>query len=311
MKRYLLAAGILAGLTLAGGELRAQTGTARGKVVDDKDQPVADVSVKIEFQGGVTRSFETRTGKKGDYTQVGLPPGVYRFTAAKDGYQGTFLEAKIALGDVTYLPDIKLAKRGAAAAADTSLAELRTLVEKAIDLTNTGKLDEAEALYKEAIGKHPTRALLHCNLAIVYLRKKDNAAAEAAYLKAIEVQPDYLESYSGLSNVYLATGRGDKALELISKTAADRPDDGKVQLQHGIVLFNAGKQDEAADALRKALTLDPSLTEAHYYLGSILVGQGKVAECIAELEAYLAASPSNPQNVATAQGLIAALKPKK
>jgi len=41
------------------------------------------------------------------------------------------------------------------------------------------------------------------------------------------------------------------------------------------------------------------------------VGQNKVPEAIASLEKYLAMNPQNPQNVATAQGLLGYLKPKK
>jgi TolA-binding protein len=48
--------------------------------------------------------------------------------------------------------------------------------------------------------------------------------------------------------------------------------------------------------------------EAHYYLGTLLVGQGKVPEAIEHLESYVASEPPNAQNVATAQGLLEALK---
>jgi len=41
------------------------------------------------------------------------------------------------------------------------------------------------------------------------------------------------------------------------------------------------------------------------------VGENKVAEAIAELEKYLSMSGQDPQNVATAKALLAALKAKK
>jgi cytochrome c-type biogenesis protein CcmH/NrfG len=315
MKRFLVAGGLLFSLTLPGSDARAQTGTARGKVVDEKGQGVAEVKVEVEFQGGVTRKYETKTNKKGEFTQVGMQPGVYRFTVSKDGYQGTFLEAKVALGDPTYLPDIALTTKGAAAAgagaADKEMAAVRSAVEKAIELTRAGKLDEAEAIYKENIAKNPTIVVLHHNLGVLYGMKKDYASAEAAYLKAIEVKGDYSESYMALSNLYLTTNQVPKAEAFTSKAAADHPEDAKIQLQLGVVYFNTSKHEEAAAAFKKSVALDATLAEPHYYLGSIAVGQGKTAECIAELEKYLSMSPTNAQNVQTAQGLIAALKPKK
>ena len=41
------------------------------------------------------------------------------------------------------------------------------------------------------------------------------------------------------------------------------------------------------------------------------MGQNKIPEAIANLEKYLSMNPTNAQNAATAQGLLAALKPKK
>ena len=74
---------------------QAQTGTARGKVFDAQGQPVADAKIVIEYQGGITRKFEIKTNKKGEYMQVGMQPGPYRITASKDGFQPAVIEVRI------------------------------------------------------------------------------------------------------------------------------------------------------------------------------------------------------------------------
>jgi tetratricopeptide (TPR) repeat protein len=79
----------------------------------------------------------------------------------------------------------------------------------------------------------------------------------------------------------------------------------------GIFSLNAGKSDEAIAAFQKALAADPAMVDAYYHLGTLYVGQNKITEAVQSLEKYLASNPTNPQNVATAQGLLAALKPKK
>src|SRR5207247_744856 len=63
MKRLLIAGALVLGLALVGAPAHAQTGTARGKVVDDKGQPIPEAKVVLEFTGGVTRKYETKTGK--------------------------------------------------------------------------------------------------------------------------------------------------------------------------------------------------------------------------------------------------------
>ena len=86
MKRFLAAFGLLVAFVLAGVPASAQsTGTVRGKIVDDKGQPVQDVVVLLEFQGGMTRKNETKSNKKGEYAQVGLNPGAYKITVGATG----------------------------------------------------------------------------------------------------------------------------------------------------------------------------------------------------------------------------------
>ena len=109
MKRLLVIGGLLTAVILAGGEAFAQTGTARGKVVDEAGNAIEGAKVILDFQGGVTRHYETKTNKKGEYTQVGLFPGEYRIMAGKDGYAPNGIEKKIGIGEVSYLPEIKLA----------------------------------------------------------------------------------------------------------------------------------------------------------------------------------------------------------
>ena len=312
MKRVFLAGALVAGVWLSGGTASAQTGTARGKVVDEAGKGVVEAAITIEFQGPMTRKFDTKTNKKGEFTQVGMQPGVYRVTASKEGYAGAFVEAKISLGEPTYLPDIKLVPKAVAqaAAADKGMEELRGGFEKANSLMNEGKLAEAEVEYRALIAKNPTIPQLHHNLAIVLSKKKDLAGAEAEYLKAVEVSPAYTEGYAGLTNLYLSNNQPDKAVEVLTKAVAARPDDAKLQFQLGLAQFTAGQYEPASAAFAKTATLDPTNPEPHYYLGTIALTSGKKPECVEHLEKYLSMKPTNAQNAGVAPGLLQACKAK-
>ena len=50
------------------------TGLVKGLVKDDKGQPVEGAKVTIEFTGGVSRKFDGKSDKKGEFLQIGLPP---------------------------------------------------------------------------------------------------------------------------------------------------------------------------------------------------------------------------------------------
>jgi tetratricopeptide (TPR) repeat protein len=281
-------------------------------VVDEQGQPIVEAKVLLEFQGGVTRKYETKTSKKGEYTQVGMYPGPYKITVTKEGFQGTFAEQRIALGDPTQVPDFKMKTMAAAQKeAGGGHEALKAAFGNALALTQAGKLDEAEAAYKELIVKEPTVPEVYQNLGYIYSQKKDWAKAEEAYKKALELRPNYPDVAAALARVYADSGQGDKAMELMAKAAGDNPNDARAQFNMGIFQLNAGKSEEAIAAFTKALAADPTMADAYYHLGTLYVGQNKIPDAVQSLEKFLSMNPSNAQNVATAQGLLAALKPKK
>jgi len=309
MKRAFIGAAFLLGLALLVPRAEAQTGSARGRVVDVDGKPIAEAKILIEYLGGVTRKLETKTNKKGEFIQVGMQPGPYRFTVSKEGFQPFTIENRISLGEPTELPEFRLTTLAAAAQQPGSpQAELRQSFQKAVDLSSAGKLDEAEAAYKELLAKWPDIPEIHQNLGGVYRQKKDWASAEASLLKALELRPDSADIAASLATVYQESGRPEKAMEVINKAAVDNPQDAKSQFNRGVYLLNNQQSEEAIKAFEAALAADPGLTEAYYHLGTLMVGQAKIPEAIQYLEKYLSMSPGNAQNVATAKGLLAALK---
>jgi tetratricopeptide (TPR) repeat protein len=97
-------------------------------------------------------------------------------------------------------------------------------------------------------------------------------------------------------------------MEVMAKSAGANPTDAKAQFNQGIFLLNANKSEEATLAFEAAIKADPNMAEAYFRLGALMVGQGKIPEAITNLEKYLSMSPTDTQNVGTAQGLLKALK---
>ena len=96
----------------------------------------------------------------------------------------------------------------------------------------------------------------------------------------------------------------------MAKAAAANPADAKVQFNMGVFHLNAGQRRRGDGRLHEGHELDPANAEAYYHLGTLAVGQNKIPDAVAHLEKYLSMNPTNAQNVATAQGLLEALKPK-
>jgi Flp pilus assembly protein TadD len=305
MKRLLVAALFLLGLGLVAQPAAAQTGAARGKVVDQAGQPVADAQVTIEFAGGITRKFETKTNKKGEFMQVGMQPGPYRFTVSKQGFTPATSEVRIPLGDALQLETFKLSPPTVATGGGD---ELKKQFAAAVALQTAGRLDEAEAAYKALLVQAPDVPEVHQNLGSIYAQKKDVAAAEAAYMKALELRPGSADVTAALAAVYRENGQPEKAMALMEKAAGENPNDPKAQYNRGIYLLNANQSEDAIKAFEAAVAADPSMAEAYFRLGTLMVGQNKIPEAVAHLEKYLSLNPTEAQNVATAQGLLKAIK---
>jgi tetratricopeptide (TPR) repeat protein len=308
MKRLCVSVGILLGLVLLATPTRAQTGWATGRVVDTEGNPLPGATVSIKFLGERNWSFEVKTNKKGEYIQSGLVPGPYRLTVSKEGYETTGIDSRV-FDEPTEMPDIVVQKSQPVKESPKAVqVDLREKFKSAVELTRAGKLDEAEAIFKELLEPMADVAELHQNLGYLYAQKKDWAKAEASYLKALELKPGDSAIISGLAGVYEESGQKDKALALVSKAAEENPKDAVANFNRGVYLLNAGQAPEAIKSFEAALAADPGLAEAHYHLATLLVGQGKVAEAVQHLETYLALNPTNEQNVATAKGLLQALK---
>jgi tetratricopeptide (TPR) repeat protein len=93
---------------------------------------------------------------------------------------------------------------------------------RAVDLQNAKKVEQAEALYKKILERDPAYGYAWNNLGALYGARGDLEQAEAAYLKAIEARPAP-ESYVNLANIYIAQNDNAKAGEVVARGLEKNP----------------------------------------------------------------------------------------
>jgi len=283
-------------------------GIVKGKVVDDKNQPVADAKVTIQ---GPARNAETKTNNKGEFVQVGLQSGAYTVTVTKDKVgqaaqkvtvsQGTPAEANFTLTPTSGMSPEQKAVQEAAGAA--------------IEALRAGRDDEAITKLNDVVGKLPTCSDCYYNLGLAYTHKQQYPEAEAALKKAIELKPTNPDPYNGLANVYNAQKKFDdalamnqKATELAGSTAgAGGAGGAEATYNQGVVLFNAGKYADAATQFEAATKADPTNANAFYQLGMTNLNLGKIPEAVSALETFIKLAPNDPK-AAQVNGSLPALK---
>jgi tetratricopeptide (TPR) repeat protein len=295
------------------------TGMVKGVVKDAQGQPVDGAKVNIDMTEGVNRHFETKSNKKGEFVQIGLPPGQYSVTAEKDKMGSAPAPARVSVGRPAEVTVVIGAGAGAAASKENAakLAELKKAFEEGIAASQAGNHDAAIAAFTRASEVNPNCFDCFYNIGYMYSQKKEYDKAEAAYKKAIELKADYGEAYNGLANIYnlqrkfdLAAEASKKAGELSGAGAAAGAAGGgnaDAMYNQGVILWNAGKIPEAKKQFESAVAANPNHAEAHYQLGMALVNEGNLNGAAAEFDTYVKLAPNGP-NAATAKGILATIK---
>jgi tetratricopeptide (TPR) repeat protein len=283
-------------------------GIVKGKVVDEKGQPVADAKVTIQ---GAARNAETKTNNKGEFVQVGLQSGPYTVTVTKEKLiaaqkvnvtQGTPAEA-----NMTLVPQ-------ATAGMSPEQKAIQEAAGAAIEALRAGRDDEAITKLNDVVGKLPTCSDCYYNLGLAYTHKQQWPEAEAALKKSIELKPTNPDPYNGLANVYNAQKRFDEALEMNQKatelsgsTAGAGGGNAEAIYNQGVVLFNAGKYADAKTQFENATKADPNNANAFYQLGMTDLNLGQIPDAVAALETFMKLAPNDPK-AAQVQGSLPALQ---
>ncbi len=292
----------------------AQTGMLKGKVLDAAGKPLDKVVVTIEFKDGITRKYEVKTNKKGEFIQIGLPPGNYQATATHEKLGAQSFSVRVRLGETAEVNFALGAGAGASKEEAAKAALLKQTFEEGVALSRAGDFDGAIAKFNEASGMVPNCYDCYYNIGYAQSQKKAYDEAEAAFLKAIEFKPDYVDAYNGLATVYNAQKKFDKASEASAKAvelAAAASPDGSASVDslynQGVVEWNAGKIAEAKGHFLEVIKLKPDHADAHYQVGMAWINEGNMAEAATMFEKYLQLAPEG-QYAAQVKAMLPQIK---
>ena len=294
----------------------AQTGMVKGKVLDGAGKPLDKAKLAIEYKDGVNRKYDVSTNKKGEFIQIGLPPGTYKVTASYENLGEQSFDVRVRLGDAAEVNfmlgggDGKgMSKEDAAKA-----AALKAVFEEGVTASKAGDFDTAIAKFNEASAIVPNCYDCFYNIGYAQMQKKDYEQAEIAFSKAIEFKPNYVDAFNGLATVYNAQKKFDKAAEMGAKAAelaaaAGPGGTGGVDAEYnqGVILWNAGRIPEAKAHFEKVIFMKPDHADAHYQIGMANLNEGKMADAAVMFEKYLELAPEG-QYAATVKGILPQLK---
>ena len=276
------------------------TGMVKGRVVDADGKPVADARITVEFPAG-GRKNETKTNGKGEYIQIGLVPGEYKVTAAKDKVGTQMFTIRVRVGSPAEV-NFQLTPTSGLSAEDTKKnAAIQASFTAGVEASKSGNHDAAIAKFTEAAALMPNCADCYYNIGFAHAQKQQWAEAEAAYKKAIEFKPNSAEAYNGLATIYNSQKKFEEAAAASAKAAefsggaGGAGASGEALYNQGVILWNGGKYAEAKAQFESAIKADPNMADAHYQLGMANLNLGQLPAAITAFEGYLAVAPNGPK----------------
>ncbi|MCA9131852.1 MAG: tetratricopeptide repeat protein [Planctomycetales bacterium] len=209
-----------------------------------------------------------------------------------------------------------------------SASTVSSIVAMAVGLHRQAHLEEAEELYRRALGIAPDHVdALHFFGVLQHQRGDDQAAqdliraalrrapdyvdarinlgnvlkgmarfeeAERSYRMALESRPDSADAHNNLACVLRGQGRVEEAIASFEQALGLAPEHTDALTNLGNALKFAGRFEESLTAYRRAVEVDPRHCEAHLSLGRALYSLGRLEEAEIVYGKWLEVEPDNP-----------------
>ena len=139
------------------------------------------------------------------------------------------------------------------------------LSNRAYVLRSAGRLDDAEALVREALRLEPSTSVAHLNLGWILEARGRESEAVAAYLEALRLEPGRAEAAANLAALLIRRGRPEDAVGHLRRALEHRPSHAQSWTNLVVALVATGQRGAARQAARDAglrgVTLEAALIE--------------------------------------------------
>jgi tetratricopeptide (TPR) repeat protein len=169
----------------------------------------------------------------------------------------------------------------------------RQQIAQAAEHHRAGRLEDAEAIYREILRRDPRNLEALRLLALIAMSAEHYGQAEQLLKRAVEIAPDFLAAWMDLSRAQLERLDLPAAYASIGRAAELSPHSANVQIHVANVQARSGMHDQAIDTYRRAIELNPDLPAGYLGLGNVLKTVGRQAEAI---EAYRRATVLRPES---------------
>jgi len=171
---------------------------------------------------------------------------------------------------------------------------LQGKLEQALQVHQSGRLEQAEALYRSILSSHPDCAdALHLLGLLAYARGQWQEARNCI-ASALGINPLVAEFHNNYANVLKQLGKIEEAFESYQRALALNPRYADAHNNLGLLLKQRGDLEGAAAHYRRAIELQPSHAMAYSNLGAVLQSLSRTGEAFEAHRKAIAMAPASP-----------------
>ena len=165
--------------------------------------------------------------------------------------------------------------------------------DQAAALHRSGRLAEAEVLYRAALAADPRDANAQQLLGVALAQQGRPEEGLAEIDRALALAPDHAEAILNRANIHRMLGRNEEALAGFTRALESRPDWPQVLNNKGSVLQDLRRPAEALAAYDHALRLQPGNSQVINNRGSALMDLKRGAQALSAFDDALRLAPDD------------------
>lgn len=302
-KIFVVVIAIILVMALTGSLLDAQAGRGKGrqkgKVFDEKGNPISGAKVEMFYKDDSNVNFERTTGDDGSFTFSGLGSGEWRMTVTAPGYIPDRLSVRVS--QMVRNPESIFKLKKVEDAVGAALDENAAIIEKGNQAFEAGNYEEALSAFKEFQTLTPEFFEVHVNIAncLMKLEKYDEAIAEynvfmekAGSGAKAEVKA---KCFASIGEIHLKKGDMSTAQNFFMKSVDLNPKDEILAYNVGEIFFGNNKYDEALKYFEVARDIKPDWSIPYLKLGYVYSNTGDMKKAIENFKKFVELDPENPE----------------
>lgn len=163
------------------------------------------------------------------------------------------------------------------------------------ELAGAGRRVEAIPHFEEALRLEPDAPKVQNNLGEALMQTGHPQQAIEHFRELLRQEPKSIEGHNNLGAALAMFGQWPEAIEHYKEVLRLNPNSAEAENNLGLALSNLGREQDAIECYERAIQLRADFPASHYNLGNALAKLGRIPEAISHFEEAIRLRPNRPE----------------